>query len=80
MNYVKYILAVLVLLALALGLSVVMLYLLYLALILSLFYKGVMLLVIGATIAGIFTWAALKVFTRRKVYTVKEGVKYVDEN
>lgn len=80
MKYLKYLAAVVVLLGLAVGLSVVMLYLMYLALILSLFYKGVMLFTIGATIAGCFTWAALKVFTRRKVYTVKEGVKYVDED
>lgn len=72
----KYALAILVIVALSLGLCYIALYLLYFTLLICLFYKGAMFFLIGATFTGFATWAALRIFDRHKVYSIKKGVHY----
>lgn len=79
-NFTKYTLAILVVAALSFGLCILALYLLYLLLIVSLFYKGMMYFLIGATFTGFATWAALRIFDRHKVYTLEKGVHHETTN
>jgi hypothetical protein len=72
----KIIAAILVILALAIALSYLALYGLYIVVIVSLFYRGLLFFVIGATLAGFITWIGLRVFERHKVYTLGKGVHH----
>lgn len=73
---IKYTLAALVIVALALMLALVMLWLMYCLLLAALFETGFMYFLIGAVFTGIATWAALRIFDRHKVYSLEEGVHY----
>jgi hypothetical protein len=75
MTFLKNIAAIIVILALSAGLTIGVLWVLYMVFIISLFYIGAMYFLIGAVFTGIFTWFSLKVFDRRKVYSIRGAKK-----